>query len=47
MEVQKKNININSLDLVISQLIKKNEKTILFTVINTENQRRYLGVKIN
>tara|TARA_B100001093_G_C26813071_1_gene1008383 strand:+ start:22 stop:1437 length:1416 start_codon:yes stop_codon:yes gene_type:complete len=47
VEVQKKNININSLDLVISQLIKKNEKTILFTVINTENQRRYLGVKIN
>ena len=47
LEIQKKEIDSNSLNYLVSNLIKKGEKTILLTVINSENQRRYLGVKIN
>jgi len=47
LEIQKKEVDSNSLNYIVSNLIKKGEKTILLTVINSENQRRYLGVKIN
>ena len=30
-----------------TKLFKKGEKTLLLTVINQNNQRSYLGVKIN
>jgi serine protease Do len=48
IEVQKTPI-IKSTDLnsVVNQIFKKGEKTLLITVINKDNQRRYLGVKIN
>ena len=48
IEVQKKPIT-KSLDLndIVNQIFKKGEKTLLITVINKDNQRRYLGVKIN
>jgi serine protease Do len=48
VEVQKKSITKSSeLNKVIDATIKKNEKTLLLTIINSNNRRRYLGVKIN
>tara|TARA_Y100000591_G_scaffold331171_1_gene364238 strand:+ start:323 stop:1726 length:1404 start_codon:yes stop_codon:yes gene_type:complete len=48
IEVQKKPVK-NSIDLnkIVENIFKKGEKTLLLTVINSQNQRRYLGVKIN
>ena len=48
IEVQKKKINkSNELNQMVDAIIKKGEKTLLLTIINSSNQRRYLGVKIN
>ena len=48
IEVQKtpitKSVDLNN---IVNQIFKKGKKTLLITVINKENQRRYLGVKIN
>ncbi len=48
IEVQKTPVK-NSLDLnkLVDGIFKKGEKTLLLTIINNNNQRRYLGVKIN
>jgi len=48
IEVQKKPIyqSIN-LDKIIKDTMKSGEKTLLLTVINSTNQKNYLGVKIN
>ena len=32
---------------LVDNFFQKGEKTLLLTVINKNNQRRYLGVKIN
>ena len=47
IEVQKKPI-INSVNLerLVEDLIKQEAQTLLLTVINKSNQRRYLGVKL-
>ena len=47
LEVQKNPVNSTNLNQIVSQIIKRGEKTLLLTVINKNNQRRYLGVKIN
>ena len=48
LEVQKKSVsNSKQLNDEIESLSKKGEKTILLTIINSNNQRRYLGVKLN
>jgi len=48
IEVQKTPITKSAdLDNIVNQIFKKGKKTLLITVINNENQRRYLGVKIN
>ncbi len=48
IEVQKKSVKDTSdLNKVVSDIFKKGEKTLLLTVINKNNQRNYLGVKIN
>ena len=48
IEVQKTPITKSTdLNNVVNQIFKKGEKTLLITVINKDNQRRYLGVKIN
>ena len=48
IEVQKKPVTKSTdLNNIVNQIFKKGEKTLLITVINKENQRRYLGVKIN
>ena len=48
IEVQKTPITKSTdLDNVVNQIFKKGKKTLLITVINKDNQRRYLGVKVN
>ncbi len=48
IEVQKTPIKSSSdLKRLVDTIFKKGEKTLLLTVINKNNQRRYLGVKIN
>ena len=48
IEVQKKPVKKTS-DLIniVDNIFKKGEKTLLLTVIDKNNRRRYLGVKIN
>jgi serine protease Do len=48
IEVQKNPVK-NSIDLdkIVDGIFDKGEKTLLLTIINNNNQRRYLGVKIN
>jgi serine protease Do len=48
IEVQKTPITKSTdLNNVVNQIFKTGKKTLLITVINKDNQRRYLGVKIN
>ena len=48
IEVQKTPITkAADLTSVVNKIFKKGKKTLLITVINKDNQRRYLGVKIN
>ena len=48
LEVQKNKIsNAKQLNNLIKDLYKKDKKKILLVIINKNNQRRYLGVKIN
>ena len=48
IEVQKTPITKSTdLNNIVNQIFKKGEKTLLITVIDKDNQRRYLGVKIN
>ena len=48
IEVQKTPVKTSSdLKKLVDNIFKKGEKTLLLTVINQNNQRRYLGVKIN
>ena len=47
VEVQKKKIrSAKILNEIIESTLKSNEKTLLFTIYNNQNQRRYLGVKL-
>jgi serine protease Do len=48
LEVQKNKIsNAKELNSLIKSIYKKGEQTLLLTIINSNNQRRYLGVKTN
>ena len=48
IEVQKKPVKKPSdLKNIVESIFKKGEKTLLLTIINKNNRRRYLGVKIN
>jgi serine protease Do len=48
IEVQKnKVLNSKQLNQLIEGIYKKGEQTLLLTIINSSNQRRYLGVKTN
>ena len=48
VEVQKnKVLNSKKLNQLIESIYKKGEQTLLLTIINSNNQRRYLGVKTN
>tara|TARA_Y100000287_G_C13888427_1_gene194752 strand:- start:36 stop:497 length:462 start_codon:yes stop_codon:yes gene_type:complete len=48
LEAQKKKIR-NSEDLIqaVQQVLNSNQKTILFVIYNSQNQRRYIGVKLD
>ena len=48
IEAQKKNINsIKDLEKIIQNALKSSEKTILIVIYNNQNQRRYIGVKLD
>ena len=48
LEAQKKKIkNKNDLNQIVSKVLKSNQKTILLVIYNSQNQRRYIGVKLN
>ena len=47
LEAQKKKIkNINDLNQAVKQVLNTNQKTILLVIYNSENQRRYIGIKL-
>ena len=48
IEVQENRVlNSKALNQLIESIYKKGEQTLLLTIINNNNQRRYLGVKAN
>ena len=48
VEAQKtKIINVSDLEGVVKKVLNSNQKTILFAIYNTQNQRRYIGVKLD
>ena len=48
LEAQKKKIkNSNDLNQVVRQVLKSNQKTILLVIYNSQNQRRYIGIKLD
>ena len=48
VEAQKKKIrSIKDLEVIINETIKSKQKNILIAIYNNQNQRRYIGVKIN
>ena len=47
IEAQKKKIiTANDLNQIVNEVLKSNQKTILLVIYNTQNQRRYIGVKL-
>ena len=48
LEAQKKKIrNANDLDNVIDQILNSNQKTVLLVIYNSQNQKRYVGIKLD
>ena len=47
LEVQKTPVSSETIDQFVKNIIKKGEQTLLLTILNKNNQRRYIGVKIN
>ena len=48
IEAQKKAIKtIGDLELAVKAALKSSEKTLLLVIYNNQNQRRYIGVKLN
>ena len=48
VEAQKTKIKTaNDLEKIVKDVLKSNQKTILFAIYNTQNQRRYIGVKLD
>ena len=47
IEAQKKKItSANELEQIVRQVLNSNQKTILLVIYNSQNQRRYIGVKL-
>ncbi len=47
IEAQKKKIkSANDLNQIVNDVLKSNQKTILLVIYNSQNQRRYIGVKL-
>ena len=48
LEAQKKKIrDANSLNQIVKQVLSSNQKTILLVIYNSQNQKRYIGIKLN
>tara|TARA_B100001939_G_scaffold88976_1_gene76267 strand:- start:1109 stop:2308 length:1200 start_codon:yes stop_codon:yes gene_type:complete len=48
LEAQKKKIrSTNDLNQVVKEVLGSNQKTILLVIYNSQNQRRYIGVKLD
>ena len=48
LEAQKKKIkNIDDLNQAVSKVLNSNQKTILLVIYNSQNQRRYIGIKLD
>ena len=48
LEAQKNNIkSIEDLEIVVNKVLQSGEKTILFVIYNNQNQRRYIGIKLD
>jgi serine protease Do len=48
LEAQKKKIrSVSDLNQAVTKVLKSNQKTILLVIYNSQNQRRYIGVKLN
>ena len=48
VEAQRKKIRtIGQLDNIVKSTLKSNDKTLLIAIYNNQNQRRYIGVKLN
>ena len=48
VEAQKKKIkSIQDLEGIVNKAVKSNQKTILIVIYNSQNQRRYIGVKLD
>ena len=48
VEAQKTKIKtVSDLEKIVKDVLNSNQKTILFVIYNTQNQRRYIGVKLD
>ena len=48
VEAQKIKIKtVSDLEKIVKDVLKSNQKTILLAIYNNQNQRRYIGVKLN
>ena len=48
IEAQKTRIkNAQDLEKIVKDVLKSNQKTILLAIYNNQNQRRYIGVKLD
>ena len=48
IEAQKKKIKSpDDLSQIVKQVLNTNQKTILLVIYNSQNQRRYIGVKLD
>ena len=48
VEAQKKKIkSANDLEKIVETSLKSNQKTILIVIYNNQNQKRYIGVKLD
>ena len=48
LEAQKKKIrSVNDLNQAVKKVLNSNQQTILLVIYNSQNQRRYIGVKLD
>ena len=48
VEAQKKKIrSVSDLEKIVKDVLNSNQKTILFAIYNNQNQRRYVGIKLD
>jgi serine protease Do len=39
--------SVKDLEKIVKDVLKSNQKTILLAIYNNENQRRYIGIKLD